>query len=89
MIWIGILFIIIALILVIVEAWDSVEKNNISGGFRRGFWCGMCTTIAIFIFIIEDSQKQPKAIDVYNGKTTLEITYRDRIPVDTIVVFNQ
>ena len=30
---------------------------------------------------------EPRAIDVYHGKTTLEITYRDEIPVDTVVVF--
>ena len=29
----------------------------------------------------------PQAIDVYRGKTTLEITYKDSIPVDTVVVF--
>lgn len=30
---------------------------------------------------------EPSAIDVYRGKTTLEITYKDSIPVDTVVVF--
>ena len=30
---------------------------------------------------------EPSAIDVYRGNTTLEITYKDSIPVDTIVVF--
>ena len=30
---------------------------------------------------------EPRAIDVYRGNTTLEITYRDSIPVDTVVVF--
>ena len=30
---------------------------------------------------------KPSAIDVYRGKTTLEITYRDSIPVDSTVVF--
>ena len=30
---------------------------------------------------------EPRAIDVYRGKTTLEITYKDSIPVDTVVVF--
>ena len=30
---------------------------------------------------------KPTALDVYQGKTTLEITYRDSISVDTIVVF--
>jgi len=29
----------------------------------------------------------PRAIDVYRGKTTLEITYKDSIPVDSVVVF--
>lgn len=30
---------------------------------------------------------KPKAIDVYRGKTTLEITYRNGIPIDSTVVF--
>ena len=29
----------------------------------------------------------PKAIDVYRGKTTLEITYRDSVAVDSVVVY--
>lgn len=31
--------------------------------------------------------KSPQAIDVYRGKTTLQITYKDSIPTDTTVVF--
>lgn len=30
---------------------------------------------------------KPKAIDVYRGNTTLEITYRDSVAIDSIVVF--
>lgn len=30
---------------------------------------------------------KPTAIDVYKGKTTLEITYRDGVPVDSTVVW--
>ena len=30
---------------------------------------------------------KPTAIDVYKNKTTLEITYRDGVPIDTVVVF--
>ena len=32
-------------------------------------------------------KSKPTALDVYQNKTTLEITYRDSIPVDSIVVF--
>ena len=28
-------------------------------------------------------------IDVYRGKTTLEITYRDSIPIDSVVVWKE
>lgn len=30
---------------------------------------------------------RPQAIDVYRGKTTLEITYRDSVAVDSVVVY--
>ena len=30
---------------------------------------------------------KPKAIDVYRGKTTLEITYKDEVPIDSVVVW--
>ena len=31
--------------------------------------------------------KNPSAIDVYRGKTTLQITYKGNIPTDTIVIY--
>ena len=30
---------------------------------------------------------EPTAMDVYQGKTTLEITYRDGVAIDSVVVF--
>lgn len=36
-----------------------------------------------FIILLEDI---PSAIDVYRGKTTLEITYIDSVAVDSVVV---
>ena len=30
---------------------------------------------------------EPRAIDVYNGNTTLEITYKDKVPIDSTVVW--
>ena len=31
--------------------------------------------------------KYPSAIDVYRGKTTLQITYKNNVPIDTTVVY--
>ena len=38
------------------------------------------------IMMHEESLK-PRAMDVYQGKTTLKITYKDGIPIDSVVVF--
>ena len=33
--------------------------------------------------------RNPTAIDVYRGKTVLEITYRNGVPIDSAVVFKK
>ena len=42
---------------------------------------------AIFSAYKESRSNVPTALDVYRGNTTLEITYRDSMAVDTVVVF--
>ena len=41
--------------------------------------------IAMLLMIVYISK--PKAIDVYRDKTTLEITYKNNVPIDTVVVW--
>ena len=43
-------------------------------------WCINAYCVAIII-------NQPTAIDVYKGKTELQIIYKGTIPVDSVVVF--
>lgn len=31
--------------------------------------------------------KNPSAIDVYRGKTALQVTYKNNVPIDTIVIY--
>ena len=38
------------------------------------------------IMMSQESNK-PTAMDVYQSKTTLEITYKDGIPVDSVVIY--
>ena len=52
------------------------------------FFAGLGLGFSIAHFIVLYSlSKTPKAIDVYRGKTTLQVTYKDNIPIDTTVVF--
>lgn len=56
---------------------------------------GMITVVLLIIaskIITEYDDKytdQPSALDVYNGRTTLAITYVDSVPVDTTIVFKK
>ena len=57
-------------------------------GFVKGFFLGLVVTFISCIIIISDAEKSRiKPIDVYRGKTTLEITYRDSIAIDSTVVY--
>lgn len=44
----------------------------------------VCFIIGFICYVSDDT---PTAMDVYKGKTTLEITYKDGIPIDSVVVF--
>lgn len=62
---------------------------------------GRCIKLGLFLIVAgifialvggtkyqtELDQNIPTALDVYRGKTALEITYRDSVAVDTVVVY--
>ena len=53
-----------------------------------GFITGTLFAFAVSIGTIAlTKDSTPKPIDVYRGNTTLQITYRDSIPIDSVVVF--
>jgi hypothetical protein len=45
--------------------------------------------LAIYLGIIHSINPPVEPLDVYQGKTTLEITYKDSIPIDSVVVFKE
>ena len=53
-------------------------------------WIGsLSLTVAVLMLtsILETKNPHPTALDVYRGKTTLEITYRDSVAIDSTVVY--
>ncbi len=72
----GAILLIVGMALIFVE---GISCRNYVGvlliGIGTASWCNY------------DREVKPQAIDVYRGKTTLEITYKDSIPVDSVVVF--
>lgn len=52
-----------------------------------GTLAAICIYVALTYAGCPHSKNTPTALDVYRGKTTLEITYRDSVAVDSIVVY--
>ena len=52
-------------------------------------WCLLTVVLIIGINTSEPSEPTPTAMDVYQGKTTLEYTIRDGEIIDSVVVFKE
>lgn len=77
MIWIGIALLFI-----------GIAINMFVSDTHLGIYFGtLLACIGILIFNEANSKDVPSAMDVYQGKTTLEITYKDGVAIDSVVVF--
>ena len=81
MIILGIILLLLGFILsIVIILKDQVDKLDLIGVY---------SSVAIMVggtmMICENNC--PQAIDVYRGKTTLQITYRDNVPTDTTVIY--
>ena len=79
------LFIIISAIVFVASfIWNICNKTSRA----ESAFMLIIATMLLFIGIdVYNRQDFPSAKSVYEGKTTLQITYEDGIPIDTVVVF--
>lgn len=79
------MLILISLIIVIVGYLIGVTL--VDNESTVGFCLCLGLILVGWFLVIVHYEEQPKAIDVYRNKTTLQITYRGGIPVDSVVIF--
>ena len=77
MIWIGIALLCVGLLINII-----VSDEHPGVYFGTLVACVGATLIAAYQY-----EANPSAMDVYQRKTTLEITYKDGVAIDSVVVF--
>ena len=70
-----------------IVGWSLTLYEDKKQDFPYGLVGGILCVVIPGILLIVIISGEPKAIDVYRDKTTLEITYRDGVPVDSVVVF--
>ena len=62
-----------------------LSDGFLSNKFVIGLVAFLSTTIILILAV--SIERKPKAIDVYKGKTTLVISYKDEVPIDSVVVW--
>ena len=82
----------IALLMIIIIAITSLVSFTESGvledkKFMRITMITITACSIIAMFLIFAHLSKPKPIDVYRGNTALEITYKDNVPVDSVVIW--
>ena len=82
MIWMFIVLLVVA-----ISCMVAAGVNDEWDGFFYGWWFAGCLLLAFVLGIEMWHTPAPSAIDVYRGRTTLEVTYRDSLTVDSVVVF--
>ena len=83
MIW-AIVFLILSIVAFGLLLWDADPDDSrmiVVGGLF------MIAIGASFVMLYNTIAPIPSAIDVYRGKITLEITYRDSVAIDSIVIY--
>ena len=78
------IIIILSINLLLINLMHLLFKDFQIDWFHIGVTSLFSAVILILAFNIKD---EPKAINVYRNETTLEITYRDGIPIDSVVVW--
>lgn len=81
----GVLFTLLAVCVCLVTFISDSEN---APAFFLGVLC-LALYIVGFILLMEYHSPSIAPIDVYRGKTTLEITYRDSIAIDSVVVWKE
>lgn len=85
--------IILGLIIIALVALQCFISSSGDGNIDTGFFLGICVAILVFfeIGIVSNiiKESKPTAMDVYQGKTTLEYTIRDGVKLDSVVVFKE
>ena len=80
---IGMLYIAVGFLIILT--YLSLERSD-----NIGWTIALTLIIAgILNIIIYHATEAPSALDVYKGKTVLKITYEDKVPVDTVVVYKK
>ena len=80
------IMVVLGLLYVVFFIWN-VSTNNKNDRAASAFFLTMSAVIFFALFATCENRNTPTAMDVYQGKTTLEYKVVDSVKVDSVVIF--
>ena len=88
MILLAILMALMMLCLILIVVAVVIDSSTLEQYAATGLLISFVVSVVTVVTIgICTPNYEPTALDVYRGKTTLEITYKDSVAVDSTVVY--
>ena len=79
---------LIALCLILIVVALVIDSSTLGQCAAEGLLISVIGFVVTGLIVcVCTPNYEPTALDVYRGKTTLEITYRDSVAVDSVVVY--
>ena len=79
-----VVLIALGVLIILAYVWNNCDRDG-------ALYSGILIIVLTFFFTVcldaYFNRDVPTAIDVYNNKTTLDITYIDSVAIDTVVVY--
>ena len=73
--------------LILLSLVGMLSGNDKLSHFSWELHKNVSIALCVYCIIGFINWNEPTAMDVYRGRTTLEITYKDSIAIDSVVVF--
>ena len=73
--------------LLLLSLVGMLSSNEELSSFSCELYKSVLIALSVWSIIGFINWNKPTAMDVYRGRTTLEITYKDGVAIDSVVVF--
>lgn len=80
-----VIILVSAVFLIVSLMWNFTETHD--GGGLSTVALAIFSAVFSVLFVVAVKDSSPSAMDVYRGKTTLQVLYQDSLAIDSIVVF--
>ena len=71
-------------LMIVIAMFYNISNNSY---YSATITVGIILLLSAILSVIDKTN--PKAIDVYRNKTTIEVTYRNDVAIDSTVVFKE